>query len=128
MLEFMNTFLIKGANTYFGHKDIVYVISKQLIIDVFKVCAKRYVEEPKGQVNKSLVVQALHNCILALANSSIGQWNAKSLGLPYFVKYLAIIFIIYQREKVQYFSKKKCYYIGKSTKGAEGKLGTYYIQ
>jgi len=48
MLEFLNTFLIKGANIYFGHKDKVYLISKQLIIDVFGVGAKRYVEKLKG--------------------------------------------------------------------------------
>ncbi len=48
MLEFLNTFLIKGVNIYFGHKDKVYVINKQLIVDVFGVCAKRYVEEPEG--------------------------------------------------------------------------------
>jgi hypothetical protein len=59
MLEFLNTFLIKGTNIYFKHKDKVYVINKQLIIDVFGVCTKGYVEEPKGQVNKSLAVQAL---------------------------------------------------------------------
>jgi hypothetical protein len=47
-LELLNTFLIKGANIYFGHKDKVYLISKQLIVDVFRVCAKGYVEEPKG--------------------------------------------------------------------------------
>ncbi len=28
MLEFLNTFLIKGAYIYFRHKDRVYVISK----------------------------------------------------------------------------------------------------
>jgi hypothetical protein len=28
MLEFLNTFLIKGANIYFGHKDKVYIINK----------------------------------------------------------------------------------------------------
>jgi hypothetical protein len=28
MLEFFNTFMIKGANIYFKHKDKVYVISK----------------------------------------------------------------------------------------------------
>ncbi len=28
MLEFMNTFLIKGVNVYFGHQDKVYVINK----------------------------------------------------------------------------------------------------
>ncbi len=48
MLEFLNTFLIKGTNIYFGHKDKVYDINKQLIIDVFGVCAKGYIEELKG--------------------------------------------------------------------------------
>jgi hypothetical protein len=48
MLEFLNTLLIKGANIYFGHKDKVYVINKQLIINVFGVYAKRYIEESKG--------------------------------------------------------------------------------
>jgi hypothetical protein len=47
MLEFLNTFLIKGAYIYFGHKDKVYVIIKQLIINVFGVCVEGYVEELK---------------------------------------------------------------------------------
>jgi hypothetical protein len=59
MLEFVNTFLIKGVDIYFGHKDKVYVINKQLIVDVFGVCVDGYVEEPKGHVSLSLVVQAL---------------------------------------------------------------------
>jgi hypothetical protein len=48
MLEFLNTLLIKGENIYFGHKDKEYVISKQLIVNVFGVCAKGYVENLKG--------------------------------------------------------------------------------
>jgi len=40
------------------------------------------------------------------ANFITDQWNVKSLGLPYFVKYPTIIYVIYQREKVQYFSNK----------------------
>jgi hypothetical protein len=48
MLEFLNTFSIKGAYIYFGHKDKVYVINKQLIVDVSRVCAEGYVEELKG--------------------------------------------------------------------------------
>jgi hypothetical protein len=56
MLEFVNTFLIKGTYIYFGHKDKVHVINKQLIIDVFGVCAEGYVEDLKGQVSKSLAV------------------------------------------------------------------------
>jgi hypothetical protein len=56
MLEFLNTFVIKGTYIYFGHKDTMYVINKQLIVDVFGVCVKVYVEEPKGLVNKSLAI------------------------------------------------------------------------
>jgi hypothetical protein len=48
MLKFLNTFLIKAIVIYFGHKDKVYVINKQLIVDVFAVCVDGYVEEPKG--------------------------------------------------------------------------------
>jgi hypothetical protein len=48
MLEFLNTFLIKGTNVYFGHKDKVYVINKQPVVDVFRICAEGYVEELKG--------------------------------------------------------------------------------
>ncbi len=73
----------------------MYVIIKQLILDVFRVCVKGYVKEPKGQVNKSITIQALQNCRLAPTNSSTDQWNVKSLGLPYYVRYPAIISIIY---------------------------------
>jgi hypothetical protein len=41
MLEFLNTFLIKGVDIYFGHKDKVYVINKRLIVNVFGVCVDR---------------------------------------------------------------------------------------
>jgi hypothetical protein len=62
-----------------------------LIIDVFGVCADGYVKEPKGKVSKSLTILALQSYRLALANSSIDQWNVKSLGLPYSIKYPTII-------------------------------------
>ncbi len=48
MLEFLNTFLIKGIDIYFGHKDKVYVINKKLIVDIFGMTVEGYVEEPKG--------------------------------------------------------------------------------
>ncbi len=50
MLEFLNTFLIKGANIYFGRKDKVYVINKQLIVDVFRVCVEGYVKNRKDKL------------------------------------------------------------------------------
>ncbi len=61
---------------------------------------ERCVEKPKRQVSKSLAIQILHSCRLAPTNSLVDQWNIKSLGLPYSVKYPTIIFVIYQREKV----------------------------
>jgi hypothetical protein len=106
MLEIFNTFLLKGTNIYFGHKDKVYAIDKQLIVDVFGVCAKGYVEEPKQHVNKSLAIQASPSCRLAPTNFSVDQRNTKSPGLPYSIKYPTIIFVIYHKEKIQYFRKK----------------------
>lgn len=50
MLEFLNTFVVKGTNIYFGYQDKVYVINKQLIIHVFKVYAKGYVKYLKWLV------------------------------------------------------------------------------
>lgn len=50
MLEFLNIFVIKGINIYFGYQDKVYVINKQLIIHVFKVYAKGYVKYLKWLV------------------------------------------------------------------------------
>ncbi len=40
ILEFFSTFFIKRADIYFGHKDKVYAISKQLVVDIFGVYAK----------------------------------------------------------------------------------------
>jgi hypothetical protein len=48
MFQFLNTFMTKGMYIYFGRKDKVYVISKQLFVNVFGICVKGYVEDPKG--------------------------------------------------------------------------------
>jgi hypothetical protein len=56
MLEFLITFVIKGTNIYFGYKDTVYVINKQLIVDVFGVYAEGYVEDSKRQVSKTITL------------------------------------------------------------------------
>ncbi len=49
----------------------MYVISKQLIIDVFGVCVVGCVKESKGQISKSLTIQALQSCRVALVNSFV---------------------------------------------------------
>ncbi len=40
MLEFLNIFFIKGVDIYFGHKDKMYVINKQLIINALEYVQK----------------------------------------------------------------------------------------
>jgi hypothetical protein len=37
LVEFLNTFVIKGFEIYFGRRNLVYFISKHLIIDAFGV-------------------------------------------------------------------------------------------
>ncbi len=48
LVEFLNTFVVKGSGIYFGRRNVVYVNSKQLIIDNFGVCHSGYVEDLKG--------------------------------------------------------------------------------
>jgi hypothetical protein len=48
----------------------VYVINKQLVVDVFGVCEKGYVEDLKGQVSWSLAIKALQSYRFAPVNFS----------------------------------------------------------
>jgi hypothetical protein len=70
MLEFLDTFVIKGTYICFGYQDKVYIINKHMIVDVFGVYAKRYVEGPKGQVSKIIKLHALQSCRIAPTNST----------------------------------------------------------
>ncbi len=71
MLEFVNTFIMKGINICFGYQDKVYVISKQLIVDVSIICVKGYIKDPKGQFNDSLALLALESYKIATTNFAI---------------------------------------------------------
>jgi hypothetical protein len=84
---------------------------------MFLECAEEYVEELKGHVSKSLAIQALHSCRLALAIFSANQWNTKNLGLPYSIRYPTIIFVIYHREKLYYLNNKNVITLVKLEKG-----------
>jgi hypothetical protein len=53
--------VIKGSEIYFGRKGIVYVINKQIMAYAFGVCQTRYIEDPKGQMNKMVVEELLFN-------------------------------------------------------------------
>jgi len=88
------------------NQDEVYVINKHVIVNVFGVCVKGYVKDLKGKISKTLTLSALQGCRITPTNFIGDQWNAKSLGLPYFIRYPTIISMIYKREKMTYFSNK----------------------
>jgi hypothetical protein len=50
MLEFLNTFNIKGTHIYFGYQDKVYVINKQLTINVLEYVQKGVYKTQKGML------------------------------------------------------------------------------
>jgi hypothetical protein len=51
--------VIKGLEIYFGKKNMVYFISKQLIVNAFGVYDSGYNKDPKGQVIKTLAKELL---------------------------------------------------------------------
>jgi hypothetical protein len=61
----------------------------------------------------------MHYKVVDLHLQSFLQINGmqRVWGLPYFVKYLAIISITYQRENVQYFSNKNVITLVRTEKG-----------
>ncbi len=59
LVEFLNTFVIKGSEIYFGRRKIMYVISEQLIANVFSVYQSGYVEDPEGYMTKTLAKKLL---------------------------------------------------------------------
>ncbi len=38
IVEFLNTFVIKGFEIYFGKRSIMYVINKQIMVDALGIC------------------------------------------------------------------------------------------
>jgi hypothetical protein len=106
MLEFLNTFVIKGTNIYFGYQHKVYVISKQLIVNVFGVYVKGYIKDPNGQVNKSIhckhyIIVEVHPQIMQKINGMQRVWVCHIL-LNTMQSYLCFI----KKKKMTYFNNK----------------------
>ncbi len=71
----------------------MYVINKQLIVHVFGVCVKWYVEESNEQVSKSLAIHALQNCRFAPSIFFCKSMECKKFGsaidiLPLFLSFI----------------------------------------
>lgn len=46
LVEFVYTFVIKGFDIYFEREHIVYLISKHIMTNAFRVCLIGYIEDP----------------------------------------------------------------------------------
>ncbi len=60
-MELLNTVAIKKFEIYLKKGATMYVINKQMMVDVISVCQAGYIEDPKGQVNKLVVGELLYN-------------------------------------------------------------------
>ncbi len=60
-MELLNTVVIKKFEIYLKKGATMYVINKQMMVDVISVCQAGYMEDPKGQVNKLVVGELLYN-------------------------------------------------------------------
>jgi len=95
LVEFLNTFVIKGSEIYCGRINIVYVINKQLIADALGVYQSGYIEDPKGSVTKTLAKELLFKHDIKLPYTNVDWWNVKKCRMPINIRYLIVIFVIY---------------------------------
>jgi hypothetical protein len=119
LVKNLNTFVIKGFEIYFGKKCIMYVISKYLIAYAFGVCQNGYIEDSKGQVIKTLTKELLFKHDIKPPYTNAKQWNVNKCKLPISVRFPKVIFVIYQREKVNNMSNKNALTFMKVEEGIE---------
>ncbi len=119
LVEFMNIFVIKGCEIYFGRSSEVYVIGKHIIVYAFGVCYSGYVKDPKGHVTKMLVEELLFSHDTKPPYTNEDKWNVKKCKMPINIRYPYVIFVLYQREKVHYVNNKNALTFMKVEKGIE---------
>ncbi len=76
-----------------------------MIVNVFGVCYSGYFEDPRRYTTKTLAKELLFKHDIRPPYTNVDQWNAKKCKLLINVKYLTILSMIYEREKVNYTSK-----------------------
>ncbi len=70
--------------------------------NVFGICqTTKYIEDPKGQVNKLVVEELLYNNHdIKPPYTNADQQNVKKCKMPFNIKYPTMISMVYQKEKV----------------------------
>jgi hypothetical protein len=95
LVEFLNIFMIKGKEFFFGRRGAMYVIGKQIIAYAFGVCQSGSVEDPKGHVTRMLVEELLFNHDIKPPYINTNKWNIKKCKIPINIRYLAETFVVY---------------------------------
>ncbi len=116
LVEFLNTYQIKGETIDARMRKKTTTIDKCLIVNVFKISNKGW--KSQKQIDKQ-ITKAMLQCIALLGGYvNTKQWNVSMMKKPYDIHLPTFIQVIYQREKV-YFSNKNAITIMKAMKGKE---------
>jgi hypothetical protein len=89
------------------------------MFDAFNVCQARYVEDPKGQVNKLVVGELLYDHDIKPPYTNANWWNRKKFKVPFNIRYPTMIFVVYYKEKVNYMSNNNAFTFMKVEEGIE---------
>ncbi len=117
LVEFLNTYQIKWKVIYARMWKKTIVIDQHLIADVIKNFNKGW--KKQKQADKQ-TAKAMLQCITLLGwYVNIEQWSVNKMKKPCDNRLLAFIQIIYQKDKVYFFSNRNAISIMTIVKGKE---------
>jgi hypothetical protein len=90
-----------------------------LIVHAFGVYQNGYIEDFNGQVTKTLTKKLLFKHDIKFPYTNADQLNVNKCKLPISVRYLEVISVIYQREKVNNMSNMNALTFMKVEEGIE---------
>ncbi len=93
------------------------IIDKHVLVEVFRICHTIETEEDQVEMSDVKVAMAyITNRVLDTYNTNEG-WVVKKMKSEYANRIVAILPIIYQKDKVQYFSNKSAMMISRADHG-----------
>ncbi len=103
-MEFFNAQQEKEDTIYSKMGGKIVAIDRHVIIDVLKISNTKWNEQEC--VDKQIVEAMFQGVVLFIIYINEKQWNVSQMEKPYPISFLALIKIIYQRNKVYYFSNR----------------------
>jgi hypothetical protein len=119
LVEFLNNQMLDIKHNIINVmlRDEQRIIDKHVLEKVFKICHTREIEIDQTKMfNASVALADITNRILDTYNTNEG-WVVKKMRSKYVNRTVAILPIIYQKNKVQYFNNKFSMMISKEHHG-----------